>query len=72
MLLGHVLPERVVAVEHARYTCLNQQAQRANPLLPGKDEITEIAFSQQRKIVIKFQLIAEDVQILALNSASPC
>ena len=63
MLFGHVLPERVFAVEHARYARLNQQTQRADSLLSGEDELAKIAFSQQRKILIKFQLIAENVQI---------
>ena len=34
------------------------------PLLAGKDEIAEIALAKQRKIFIKFQLIAQDVHIL--------
>ncbi|MNO04531.1 hypothetical protein D3C81_2255920 [compost metagenome] len=61
MLLRHILPERVIAVKHARHTRLNQQAQRANSLLTREDEVAKIALTHQREVVVKRQLIAEDL-----------
>jgi hypothetical protein len=71
MLLGHILPERVFPVEHAGDPRLNQQAQRADTLLAGKQEIAQIAAAQQRKIVIKRQLLAEDLQMLRAKQRRP-
>ncbi|MNL65625.1 hypothetical protein D3C87_1899780 [compost metagenome] len=64
MLLRHILPERIFAVQHTRHPGLNQQTQCANPLLTRKNEVSEIAFSQQRQIIIKLQLVAENLQIV--------
>ena len=71
MLLGHILPERVFAVEHAGNARLNQQAQGADPLLTREQEIAQIAAAQQRQIIMKLQFLAEDLQMLTAKQRRP-
>lgn len=71
MLLGHILPERVFPIEHAGDARLNQQTQGADPLLAGKQKIAQIAAAQQRQIIMKLQLLAEDLQMLTAKQRRP-
>ncbi|SQA98371.1 Uncharacterised protein [Cedecea neteri] len=70
MLLDHVLPERILTIQHTRYTRLNQQAQRANPLLALKDKVAEIALTQQRQIVIKCHFFRQNLDVLRAKQSA--